>query len=348
MEVSAVQIDQLLREDGEHWRSQLAPPREFNVDAFSSRERSRPYLRVLSAIATLGVLVAGLWVGMRAIPLLDPSERPGTSSSPAAPTDPPASVATAPPSGTPPPADPYVDDGDAVSATGHVVEWFGGQAVLCAMLLDMGGVACDEQRVPIEGLNPRDLPGDEIDGIWASNRVTVLGTWAEGKILADRWDPAAASESPLLPNACEAPAGGWRDNENTDASDDFELAVNTLAATVAADPDRYVGSWFAVAAEPEGARVMVVGTVTDLAEAEAELVRIFPFNLCVVAMPFSARQLGDVEARLSNEDLPGDISVDVTVGRVAVRTLVFDRDIAIAIEPYRDRVTVRPLVNALP
>lgn len=362
-------IDELLRREGERWRSTVSPRRQLGDSYFQERRRSRGLLAAaLSTSAVIVLAVVGAVLVLRSVsvggfapsgtplavaPTQSPQSPPGnpqpTISSALAPSPSARTTPTAAPTSlSPPPLSVAVQDGDRVVASGKIVD-DGSGPWICRELLAVGEhLACGGMRtVSIRGLDPRTLPGSEREsGAYVTTWVTVYGTWDGDALEATQ---AAATDEPdeLVPPTvpCNAPEGGWPGGAT---GDDGEQAALALERHVATQPERYVGIWPAVIPPPHdarGAHAIVVGTVDDVDTEGAELAAIYPYNLCVVPVEFSARELEEVADQLSALDERWLVEVEPAADRVIVATDVFDQATAEAIAPYREMVLVHTVVR---
>jgi hypothetical protein len=121
-----------------------------------------------------------------------------------------------------------------------------------------------------------------------------------------------------------------------------------LQSEVNGHPEEYVGLWsavFEVEKGPSSEGAQVVGAVSDVDTATARLSSIFPFNLCVVRVAFSARDLNEVADHLSELQIVHASEIDPAIDRLVIRPLVLDSRTAEAIRPFADRIVLQPLVE---
>jgi hypothetical protein len=366
-------IDRLLRESAERWRSKPQPLPTIDEANFRKgfTAGSPTVMRLLSAVAGLAVLVVVAVVAFRtAVP---DSARPGValstptaeaSATPSAVTASPSQLVTAPPSalnstapGTTdrpvPTVTGIVGEGAPVVAHGHLLESDSG-VLLCQMLMGRAtGTAPScafEPLVPVTGVDVRDL-GAESGGVWVTDYVRVDGIWISGGVAANRVSPADRPQGAehlqlLFPVdrdvPCETPPGGW-----PDPPEDDQL-VAPLQAEIENHPEKYVGFWNGVVSDAKGDvldLVVIVGTVADVAAVEAELRLLYPYNLCVTRAAYSGTDLRRIADSLSAIDPDWLVSISPSLSRVVVRLVVFDQASADALVPYADKVIVRPVVE---
>lgn len=354
-------IDRLLLDAGDHWRSQVTIEPNVDVGWFRDEPRWRPRrLAAISGAAALGTAVIAALLLFRMMPAgglapgangigVGPSPTDvARDGSPFSGTNEPPAPTAAPPKATP--IDDIVREGDAVVASGRLWESDDGPPLLCPRMVSAGGdPGClDSTLVQITGVDARSLPGSEANGKWVTTYITVRGTWGGEGIQATEVIPDEAP--PLFPSKlvpCDAPAGGWP-GQGMPGTPDAEQAALDLQDEVATSPDVYVGIWTAIINNSTGVmvdRTLVVGTTGDVESALAELSEIYPFNLCITKVEYSARELDDVVDRLTASERTWMVEVDPSLDRVVVKTIVLDPATAEAVAEFADRVVVRPVVE---
>lgn len=177
--------------------------------------------------------------------------------------------------------------------------------------------------------------------------VAVEGTWSSQAIRVDR---VAAVERqfgrPDLPVACEAPPDGWPGEPPP--SLEGEDAIRRIATLVEADPQEYGGYWGAdldPAAESES--VIVVGVVGNVAAARETLKVIYPYNLCVIAVEYSAAELIEIESAIGPFTVSWMPSVDAAMNRVVVEVPYVDDAAASRVAPFGDAVVFDPIASKI-
>lgn len=371
-------VERLLQEAGERWRAEIFPGRDVEVEWFREEPRSLPPIMKRSAAAIAGVVMVGLAVlVLRIMPstTLGPGES-GTgdvavaSDAVASVTPVPSHARSFPASRSPlPPATPIatpgidMDDvvhvGDSVTASGYIIEGKDEPAALCRSLDFLGtypGCSDGTSGVPIFDVDVRSLPGWEtgaglpgssVESYWVTDYLTVLGTWQGDGIRSTQITPAdrPPGATQLRPVPCDPPPGGW---PGQGTPDDYEPAWLELQNEVGQHPEEYVGLWWAVfdvELGPTSDGVQVVGTVSAVDTATARLASVFPYNLCVVQVPFSARDLNEVADRLSDLQIVHAGQIDPAIDRLVIRPLVLDEETAEAVQPFTDRIVLLPLVE---
>jgi hypothetical protein len=251
--------------------------------------------------------------------------------------------------------DEVVRDGDSVTAGGKIVQLPGDTPRLCFYLgVTTGSMSqpvdagCHPLRVPVDGVDLERLPGwTERGGGGMSGYLEVKGTWAEGTLVVRDVSAAIAPRPFVIPPAppCEAPPGGWPGRPSAEDAVEAEASSLRLTDEVDANPALYSGIWVA---DLEGAAPIVVGTVGKVEEVRERLAEIFPYNMCVVKVDYSAAQLQPVADRLAQSDGSWWTDVDPATARVLVDLPVLDEEAVSRIGADADKVTVRPLVARAP
>ena len=350
-------VDRLLADAGERWRQSV--PVTSAVD--TRRLRDQPSSRRLTLVAVRATaMAAGLLVLLALAVAINPAASPSGASP--SPSGPPAASVTAKPAATAAgPATPsyafasaVVRPGDAVTAVGHLIEAADGALAICAVAVALAvpraPPVCVPPAAPVAELDPREFPGDETAGRWATDYLMFSGTW-NGQAM--EVDAAAPAEPPISsvfqPVPCGPPADGWP-GDLLDGVKGEDL-VRRLQREVEGNPDRYAGFWSGVigrAGDQDAERAMVVATVDDVELVAGHLRDIFPSNLCVVRARFSARELERVATLVGEMNESWRVTVDPAANRVAVEMVVLGEEAARLLSPYADRVDPRPLVVRAP
>jgi hypothetical protein len=332
-------IDRLLREAAEQWRSGIAINRDVEARTFLGAQR--PHFGRIAA-ASLGlfasVAVFSVLIASRSVPTGDTS---------GAVTTPPGAVST------PSTSQRVVDSnslivaiGDTVVATGAIGIGSTGTVYLCPGEFSSrgGALGCrGGQLVQVSGVDGR---------VWGGRSVTTRGTWTGEVVQVAEISPA----EPITPTApgpvpCDPPAGGWPGNAPSDAA---EVAGHALEKEVRQHPEAYVGLWPAVAANASQGitdpvvitdRVVVVGTVDDVEAVRSRLARLYPFNLCVVPVEFSASELESVVGQLSAVDPSWLVEIEPRLDRVVVTTTALDAAGYAQLVPVLEKVELRVTVK---
>lgn len=315
-------VDEKLRKAGERWRSEQTSPRE--PDWARTTRRQAPPLGGGVGAALIGLAALSLVLGLAVF-------RSGHASNPGA-------VASTQPSGSPVPR--LVNEGDAVTAVGIVIQPVAGATQLCRTNPQPtdGGQApptCSAIAVVIHGFDPSGIPSwtrrDRIG--FSTALVVVRGTWrAQAIDVLTAAETSNGEQIQPVSLPCATPTGGWVVDEFSSGSA-RESALARLATMVAQSPDVYSGLW---SAHPEGTTpsqpsVMVVGTVDGSSQVEASLRQVYPGNLCVDRVDFSATRLREVAARLQGVNPSWRVVVSPDHDRVKLSIVVLDDSAATSI-----------------
>ena len=128
----------------------------------------------------------------------------------------------------------------------------------------------------------------------------------------------------------------------------MEVGQRALEVELSSHPDMYAGLWSAENTDANGetaVSAVVVGTVVEVDTVAARLHSMYPFNLCVVRVEYSDRDLQEVAGLITKLNRPWDVQVDPSVNRVVVRVPVLDRPTVDALDPYSDKVEIRAIVE---
>lgn len=333
-----VDIEALLQEAGARWRSLQPAPAE---PSWQEVSRHRFAYLAAAGVAAAAVLTAMALVALLSLPTTQVGEEttvPGGQDSP-----------------SPEDQSSVVHEGDVVTASGQVLlRPDAGGPVLCRLgpvllpYVPDYSPSCSPVQVALGGLDPTTLPGWRQVGtdVWLSSDVRVTGTWRSGKLevsnVVSSKAPSDLPEPSVVP--CRAPDTGWPGNGDIDA---MEAATERLDAEVQGHPDLYNGMWWGWigAASTGPLDAAVVGTVADLAAVRSKLEEIYPFNLCVVQVPFSRSQLDGAAEQISGLNGSWQVRVDQPFEKVLVQLVLVDEEAAKHLEPYGDKVQLDPLVE---
>jgi hypothetical protein len=269
---------------GQTWRAQQQLPPEPDLARMTGRGRSK-VLMATAAAATVLLVAAG------AIALL---RGPGNLGGPAGG---PGGVAESTPSTNLRSLDAVaVHNGGRVQAVGTVIVRPGKAAFLCVFgsIVPAGNDPADADcsaglRVPLTGLNVRDLPDLHTYHGTRVSKAKVIGTYHDRTIAVTSVSmpsvlPSGTNLPPVQP-PCAAPAGGWHSGPLADRT--------ALDAYLSQHPDQFGGTDIGF---PQGrpggptgpagytdvAQVIIVQVVTgDLHAVQAELAQRYPGNLCL-------------------------------------------------------------------
>ncbi len=367
--------DRLLQDAGEVWRAGVFPGRDVDVEWFTDEPRSLPPILRRATAAIAGVVMVG--VAVIFLQLVPPTDiRPGasragevavSSATPIGETPTPSqALASSPPVPTTSPTAPaeiemgdVVHLGDSVAASGYIIEGKDEPAALCRGLTFLGtypGCSDGTSGVPIFDVDVRSLPGwdtgadlpdSSVESYWVTNYLRVLGSWQGDGIRSTQITPTErpSEVTQTRPVPCDPPRRGW---PGQGTPEDYESAWLELQNEVNRHPEEYVGLWWAVfdvERGPSSDGVQVVGAVSDVDTTTARLASIFPFNLCVVRVPFSARDLNEVADHLSDLQIVHAREIDPVIDRLVIRPLALDSRTAEAVRPFADRIVLEPLVE---
>jgi hypothetical protein len=319
-------FDGLLAETGRRWRESQSAPPDPGVDRFTVGEARARWVPVATVAGVAVVLVAVL------VPL---AIRYGSDGAPAA-------GASDPGPGTLPP-----DHGRAlpVQGTGTLLRDGDGPIRLCATVvatrdLPPSRAGCGRVAVPVTGVDPSWLVNTTTGGQAYSRPVRVEGAYRGGTLAASRVVEATIDDPvPTEPPVPCAPPRGWLPGAGFSSPGDQIGAQEALAQEVADDPDRYNELW---EGHPGAAKVLVVGTTGDVDEDRARLGAIYPGNLCVHKVRYSASDLRSIVDRLNGEpSTPMEASPDPILNKVRVKVVALDPPtVAILDEVGRDALSV--------
>jgi hypothetical protein len=340
-------LDRALTEAGDRWRATQPPPPDPEIVPGFSRQlretvratiaaagasRSTSWLRprIWAPVAALAATAAVLAVIVLPAALNRPDDQAGPGTGP-----PPSPTAPTNPDGV-----------GRVGGTGSLLRNTGGETWLCPDSimrtddLPTSRAGCgSELHVIVTGVDEKWLVHPTTSGQAFSDLVKVEGTYRAGTLAVTKVDPFTPDPEPPRvepPVPCPPPAGGWRfpyygytpDDPNNDP-------VNRLMEEVRGKPAQYTDVW---EGHPEGVpnegvppsevpyvMVMVVGTKGDVASTRAELGAIFPGNLCVHRVQYSASDLESIAERLrSGSATPIGVDPLVIENKVRVKVIALD------------------------
>jgi hypothetical protein len=234
-----------------------------------------------------------------------------------------------------------VAQGDLVEGHGRVLYQTGQPIAICPMVGSVGNSAvCIGATVAVSGLDADEVPGYSSESSWASPYLTVRGVWT-GAGIADA-DFAGFEPEPdaTRVNPCQPPAGGWIASIPAEEEDS---ARSDLISKASAEDDHYVEPW--ITQTVDGSTVMVVGTTEEVAAARAELTALYRFNLCVIPVEYSSKELRQVARSLATESKDWNVTISPVSDSVVLEAVVFDSHVAEAAELYGAAVTVRTTVT---
>jgi hypothetical protein len=351
-----VDVDAMLRRAGEAWRSGVEENWQIDPRWFEDRQSPSRFLAIVKGAATLilvlAVVVAGFVLTGRPGP--DGSATPSPSNghlSVDAPSNTP-SVAPSVPTSQPTQLFDIISDGERVVAMGTLLEDKSGHTTLCGQTVSFafapggGGPACDPAvLVDVLGIEARSFPGQELGGTWVSEYVRVEGTWSGSLIEATAAVPSEPP-SPSREVPCATPARGW---PGTGPAAIEQPKLSSLEEFVANDPADYSGVWVGQIGDTEQTAV-VVGTLSDPRVVFEQLAASYPYNLCVVAVPYGASQLQATAGQLQTvaHERPWEISVDKPADRVRITTIVLDQQLADLLSVYTNEIVVETVVIRSP
>lgn len=273
-----------------------------------------------------------------------------------------ASTAPSPPSATTPPESLLIEplrESDSVKARGVVrgsdadglqICEPGGQLTLGRQSPTPPGTpACPaDVGVPLTGVSSATLPGWSAIGTGGeTSLVEVSGTWTGNSIAVAsvQTSDSVPFAQPGLPAECAAPTTGWPGD--VPSTIDGESALRTLQDAVDSEPTSLIGYWAAYEnpSNSDSAQVMVVGVVGDAAGTQTQLDSIYPYNLCVVPVDYSAADLAAVANGLEPMTMAWQPSVDETADRVVI-DLPFVDDAALQrVSSVADKILFDPMVE---
>ena len=334
------EVDRILNEVGQAWRSSEPPPPEPDLERITARQS--PRWAPLAVAAGVVVLTAGL-TGIVVFTHQGADRHTATT----------RNIDSE-----------VIHDGDPVSATSTLYAASGQPIKLCQT-----GVHLDTPAVPpsclggtIEvdnGAIPASIQWKEAGGIrFTESRYTVRGVWSDGRIKQQSVELASGQPSDIASNRlnadgrfhlpCDVPTS-WPDTAF--GSPQFRAAEDKLKSDVSQQPERYSGLWVAYPKEapttgPDfGPYVIVVGTVGDPAVDQRNLSKIYPYSLCVTRVDYSAAELNVVAKRLETDDGTWHTNVAPDLARVKIDLFVLDQAARDRIGTDADKVIIEPFVH---
>jgi hypothetical protein len=309
-------LDRELATWGAEWRSRQPPLMDAaRVHPAGRTIRLRSPFRML-ATASVVVIVVGAAVGLRLV-----QTRTGSASEDANTR--------------------IVKEGDAVTATGYMIEQLRSELTVCLPAASrlVGAPKCSTAAVPVRGLEAESIPGWRTTGgvSYAAN-VTVAGTWFGGVLQARTVRSVLVNEVPASPCQNAPGAGPPAVGE--------EQALLPVAQEAAANPTLYSGVWAGI--DASGLQIPVVGVVGDLAKGESRIRDLYPYRICVTQVDFSQADLNTKVASIQAAHPDWVPAVDIQHDRVSVLAAVLDEETASALAPYQTYVYVTSLVRADP
>jgi hypothetical protein len=237
-----------------------------------------------------------------------------------------------------------LSSGSEITGTGWLIQSAdSGDVQLC-----LGGFSrvsdsptCSVVAVAVKGVQWDTVPGAQRDaGAWFAPHVFVRGTWTGSEVRIESVTAAPLSNSgPPVPASCgEDDATDGDPNGPPD-----EAALQPINAEVLGNPDRYAGLWRAASADGTG--VMVVEVVGDVSAVEAKLRRLYPYALCLVKAKFSETQLNSTLRAIGPATQKWRAEVDYPTNRVIVSVATSTDEIQERLEPFLDRISIRPLLE---
>jgi hypothetical protein len=336
------EIDLLLREQGDHWRRGVPIDHDMDIRLFGEQPTGRRVTRWVLASGSVAALIAIL-VLASAFRGLTSAPSSGTGSAVPSASGVAGAGETAAPASAAPQAnfnEIAVSAGDSVVATGYLAARANDLYLCPTRLLGItGGFGClGADLVPVAGADALvwDRQFARVEGVWDGEVIQAVDIVATA--VPDR--PAIAS----IP--CSPPVSGWPGNGTSEAA---ESAGQLLEEEVAGHPQKYVGLWSAASPSEAGdiTRAVVVGTVADVQTAVDELAAIYPFNLCVVRVEYSATDLQSALDELSATNSQWHLEIEPSADRVILTTTALDPAAAEAIAGFAGKVevhaTLRPV-----
>lgn len=347
-------IDEILTSAGQAWRANHQ----------SARPASMPNLLHLSKRTTwiqgpVGSIagIALVFVAVVVLAATRPSQEiaaPPVGSATSTPGD--VSSASATPRATqslvaPSPTD-YADDdilepGDHATASGVVIGSDTDGFRICgpeqSFRAEDSQANCGPLSVPVEGVTEATLPGWSEEG--HSSYVQITGRWSGTVLVAEGVASIPEPRRAPLTIPCDPPAGaGW--SRPTPDGLDGENALRALAEAIEAQPNLFTEYWRADEdpSATAGSSAIVVGTTGDARSAQDELQSLFPYNLCVVHVEYSAAELADIDETIGPNSATWRPRIDWPADRVSIRVVLIDQAASDRVAAYGSAVAFDPLV----
>lgn len=311
------EVDRALTAAGARWRSAQQPPPDVDTARLLEAVRGRR-LRAWAPLAAVAGVAAVLAVVVLPVVLRGDGG---------------AGTDIGAPGGGSPGAGP-VGTGE-MEGIGTLLREADGTTKLCAsviatMSLPPTGAACSPVFVLVTGVEDRWFTQEATSGQAWSESVRVEGSYSNGTLAVRQVEPFHPDVAPQEPAVvpCEPPAGGWAPGQNVDER------ANALSEYVRARPDRFTDVWVGypdgpptmdTGADVTSPMVYVVGTTGDVEAAGTELEAIFPGNLCVHPVAYSAADLQAIADQLSAvSTTPIQADVMVIENKVRVKVVALD------------------------
>lgn len=151
-----------------------------------------------------------------------------------------------------------------------------GHTLICppAAVLDSAGMDAPDciGGIAATGVNTGPLTQTNGDLLWGYRHL--VGRFDSHTLAVDEQGPVPRADQTFVDNVpCPAPAGGWKPNGTRGNIDAIRKAVSN-----------WIGGRAAAYFGPQAPRdaVMVIGVVSDIAQAEQDLRTVYSGNLCVV------------------------------------------------------------------
>ena len=359
------EIDTRLRHAGAEWRTRneignVTP----DLQRFQASERARMGSINLgtatAAVAVVALAVALAWSIPRFSGAVPPaSDLPGVGLASDAPTVtlPPSPVpptlssvpSASPPQPSPATQDYALSDGEIVTGKGYIAG-LDGLVWLCLSLGGSGTLPgsistpnppvepeCSTQRVQLFNVSSSDMPAAGSTPM----QTLVTGEWRADGITVEsvRVSQPATPPPPVLPSECQAPDVAWPGDIGSGV--DGETELRALQDALQGATTTYSGYWRA--SLPDGSQfVTIVGTVGDPTSTAPFLRSVFPYNLCVIEVPFSADDLSLARNELSRRGYT--IKLDVVLDRVDLALPFVDSQVIESLGPWLEIVNFQPMV----
>jgi hypothetical protein len=309
-------VERALAAAGEGWRAGQPPPPEVDTSRFF--RPVTPAARVWAPIAAVAGVAAVLAVVVLPLAFGGGGGVPvGAEPSPDPALTPPASAAP-------------------VEGFGTLLREADGTTKLCQDLmvqlsLPPAGAGCSSVFVLVTGAGDEWFTEEATSGQRWSQPVRVEGGYGGGTLTVNRIEPFTPDYPAYVepPVPCEPPSAGWKAGRGVDTAFDEAAVTNALTEHVRANPTRYTDLW---EAHPDGTptdasyrAVYVVGTTGDVDAARAELSAIYPGNLCVHPVQYSASKLNGIAEQLrSVSSTPIQAEALVIENKVRVNVVALD------------------------
>ncbi|MEA2677255.1 MAG: hypothetical protein QOJ81_1396 [Chloroflexota bacterium] len=242
----------------------------------------------------------------------------------------------------------FVKEGDGVSGTGYVIQQADGTLRLCELAVGIpeASPSCGPVAVQAVSMPILPLPGwHEDGGVWLSSYVAVSGTWVgEGIAVATVAETAhlPTYETPIVP--CPPPDAGWNPGEGSASA--RERASLVLGGEVDAHPSLYSGMWAAAPGDRSQATIIVVGVTGSIDDASVALRALYPFDLCLTSVAFSAAELHHLALDLAATSPAWTVRVDTPNDRMRLGLAVVDQSTLQMLSTFTSQpIDIKPLVQ---